>query len=41
MKLLQMCNTRSLFHEKIESADEEIIQKKIEEKEFNKRFNLY
>ena len=41
LKLLQMCNTRSLFHEKIESADEEIIQKQIEEKEFNKRLNLF
>jgi len=41
LKLLQMCNTQSLFHEKIESADQEIIQKKIEEKEFNKRLNLF
>ena len=40
LKLLQMCNTRSLFHANIESADEEIIQKQMEEKEFNKKFGV-
>ena len=40
LKLLQMCNTQTLFHQKIESTDKEIIQKKIEEKEFNKKFGI-
>ena len=40
LKLLQMCNTQILFHQKIESTDKEIIQKQIEEKEFNKKFGI-
>ena len=30
LKLLQMCNTQTLFHQKIESTDKEIIQKQIQ-----------